>query len=56
MGVTRTRLIQTAFFAPRGLLGLHYWYLLWPVHGFIFSRLIRKVAEGATTKAGHTAP
>jgi hypothetical protein len=56
MGVTRTRLIQTAFFAPRGLLGLHYWYLLWPVHGFIFSRLIRKLSDVATTKAGDITP
>jgi hypothetical protein len=56
LGSTRTRLIQTAFFAPKGLFGLLYWYLLWPVHGFIFSRLIRKVAEGATTRAGHIPP
>jgi hypothetical protein len=52
LGSTRTRLIQTAFFAPKGLFGLLYWYLLWPVHGFIFSRLIRKVAERASTTAG----
>ena len=52
LGVTRTRLIQTAFFAPKGLFGLLYWYLLYPIHGFIFSRLIRKLAEGAASKAG----
>jgi hypothetical protein len=52
LGPERTRLIQTAFFAPKGLLGLLYWYLLWPVHGFIFSRLIHKVAEEACTTAG----
>jgi hypothetical protein len=56
LGSTRTRLIQTAFFAPKGLFGLLYWYLLWPVHGFIFSRLIRKLAEGATTRGGPIAP
>jgi uncharacterized protein YbjT (DUF2867 family) len=55
LGSTRTRLIQTAFFAPKGLFGLLYWYLLWPVHGFIFSRLIRKVAEAASTTAGTSA-
>jgi hypothetical protein len=53
LGARRTRLIQTAYFAPKGLFGLLYWYFLWPVHGFIFSRLIRKVAEGATTRGGH---
>jgi hypothetical protein len=47
----RTRLVQTAYFAPRGLFGLVYWYLLYPIHGFIFSRLIRALAEGAAAKA-----
>lgn len=43
----RTRLVQTAYFAPRGLFGLAYWYLLYPIHGFIFSRLIRALARDA---------
>ncbi|MCB0116735.1 MAG: SDR family oxidoreductase, partial [Caldilineaceae bacterium] len=30
---------QTAFFAPKGLFGLLYWYLLYPIHGPIFSQL-----------------
>jgi hypothetical protein len=38
------------------LFGLLYWYLLYPIHGFIFSRLIRTLAKGATTPAGTTAP
>jgi hypothetical protein len=42
-----TLLTQTAFFAPKGLLGLLYWYLLYPIHGLIFSGMIRKVAEQA---------
>ena len=48
LGPTRTRLVQTAFFAPKGLFGLLYWYLLYPIHGFMFSRLIRKLAASAT--------
>ena len=56
LGATRTRLIQTAYFAPKGLFGLLYWYLLYPIHGFIFSRLIRELAEGAATKAGSVTP
>jgi uncharacterized protein YbjT (DUF2867 family) len=55
LGPERTRLIQTAYFAPKGLFGLLYWYLLWPVHGFIFSRLIGKLAERATARAGRIA-
>ena len=43
----KTLLTQTAYFAPRGLTGFLYWYLLYPIHGFIFSGLIRKVAERA---------
>ncbi len=40
-------LSQTAFFAPKGLSGLLYWYLLYPFHSLIFSGMIRKVAERA---------
>jgi hypothetical protein len=42
-----TLLTQTAYFAPRGIFGLLYWYVLYPIHGFIFSGMIRKVAERA---------
>jgi hypothetical protein len=51
-----TQLVQTAFFAPKGLFGLLYWYVLYPIHGFIFSRLIRKLAERAELQAVHAAP
>lgn len=37
----------TAYFAPRGLGGLIYWYLLWPFHKFIFDGLMRKLIERA---------
>ena len=56
VGASRTRLTQTAYFAPTGLFGLLYWYVLYPIHGFIFARLIQKVAEGAATAAGRDAP
>lgn len=42
-----TRLMQTAFFAPRGLVGLAYWYALYPFHRVIFSDLIRALARQA---------
>ncbi len=41
----KTLLLQTAFYEPKGLLGLLYWYALYPMHGVIFSGLIRKVAQ-----------
>jgi uncharacterized protein DUF2867 len=31
---------QTALFDPVGLLGLSYWYALWPVHHYVFSGLL----------------
>lgn len=43
----RTLLVQTAFFAPKGLFGLIYWYELYPIHRVIFSNLIRAIARRA---------
>lgn len=48
----KTLLTQTAYFAPRGLSGFLYWYLLYPIHSFIFSGMIRKVGERARILAG----
>lgn len=42
-----TRLTQTALFAPKGLAGVLYWYLLYPVHRLIFSGLVRAVGRAA---------
>jgi uncharacterized protein YbjT (DUF2867 family) len=41
----RTLLVQTAFFAPKGLLGFLYWYGLLPAHRLIFTGLLRSVAR-----------
>lgn len=43
----QSTLIQTAYFAPKGLTGSLYWYLLYPIHGLIFSGLIQRLAENA---------
>ena len=43
------RLVQTARFRPKGLLGLAYWYAVLPFHHFVFDDLcrglVRKAAE-----------
>jgi uncharacterized protein YbjT (DUF2867 family) len=44
-----SRLVQTAFFEPKGLPGLAYWYALYPVHGLIFRGMVRVLAERAAT-------
>ena len=43
----RTLLEQTAFFAPKGLVGTLYWYSLYPVHRIIFSGLIDRIGKRA---------
>ena len=36
-------LIQTATFRPKGLMGRMYWYAVFPLHGFIFNGMLRKL-------------
>ena len=43
-----TLLSQTAYFAPRGLAGHLYWYVLYPFHALIFRNLVRQVADRAS--------
>jgi hypothetical protein len=43
----QTHLVQTAFFAPKGIVGYLYWYSIYPLHGPIFSRLIAHVTAVA---------
>jgi len=42
-----TDLVQTAYFAPRGVPGLAYWYGLYPVHAVVFGGLVRAIARRA---------
>lgn len=55
-GPDRTLLLQTAFFAPRGLWGLVYWYALYPIHQLIFSGMIRRVADRAVASGAERRP
>ncbi|GLH74080.1 NAD(P)-dependent oxidoreductase [Geothrix limicola] len=51
---TGSRLEQTAFFEPHGLLGLLYWYAVLPFHWFVFPGLIRALkrrAEASVTES-----
>lgn len=41
------RLVQTAFFIPKGLFGLLYWYVLYPLHAVVFSGMIDAIAKRA---------
>jgi len=42
-----SRLEQTAFFEPHGLLGLLYWYSVLPFHWFVFPGMIRTLKKRA---------
>ena len=42
---TGTRLTQTAAFAPHGLCGALYWYMLYPIHRLIFTDLIEAIGR-----------
>jgi uncharacterized protein YbjT (DUF2867 family) len=42
-----TVLRQTAYFEPRGLSGLLYWYCLWPIHQLMFRGMLRRIAASA---------
>lgn len=46
-GTPRACLTQTAFYEPKGLIGLAYWYALWPVHPPLFRGMIREVGRRA---------
>ena len=45
--VARSELTVTAFFEPKGLLGLLYWYMLVPIHPSIFRGLTRAIGDRA---------
>lgn len=49
------RLVQTARFRPKGLLGIVYWYCVLPLHGFVFRGMLRgfkRAAEATPGSAG----
>ena len=45
------RVVQTASFIPRGLLGLIYWYSVIPLHGFVFRGMLRGIRKMAEKEA-----
>jgi Protein of unknown function (DUF2867) len=42
-----TEIRQTAIFDASGLFGLAYWYLLYPLHRFVFAGMLRGIADRA---------
>jgi hypothetical protein len=46
-----SRLTQTAWFVPRGLLGRAYWWVLLPFHVPIWRRMVRRMAQVAEQRS-----
>jgi uncharacterized protein YbjT (DUF2867 family) len=46
-----SQILQTAFFEPKGLPGLLYWYVLYAAHAVIFRGTVRALARRAATGA-----
>jgi Protein of unknown function (DUF2867) len=46
-GASEMRIIQTAFYEPKGLMGYLYWYVLYPIHRVIFQGMITAIAHKA---------
>lgn len=46
-GESKSRLIQTAIFAPKGFFGALYWYGLYPIHRLIFTAMVNAIAREA---------
>jgi uncharacterized protein YbjT (DUF2867 family) len=53
-GRDETEVVMLARFLPRGVLGLLYWYAVYPLHHLVFTGLLKGVAEaaGRTATAG----
>ncbi len=43
----RSRLVQSALFAPKGFLGWLYWWSVYPAHAFVFDDMIDAILERA---------
>ena len=45
-----TEVVQIASFLPRGLAGLMYWYLVYPLHYYIFRGMLKEIANATSMK------
>ena len=50
-GDAGTRLVMTARFRPRGLLGIAYWYAVLPLHGIVFRGMLKGLVSAAERAA-----
>lgn len=41
------KLVQSAYFYPKGVLGRVYWYILVPIHYFVFTNMIKSIIKSS---------
>ncbi len=51
----QTYVVQTAAFDPRGLLGIGYWFGLYPMHSLVFRGMLRGIRQETERLSGFTA-
>jgi hypothetical protein len=47
--IKENKLIQSAYFYPKGVFGRVYWYALVPLHYFVFTNMIKSIIKKAKT-------
>jgi hypothetical protein len=50
LGQDRCELRLISRFLPRGLLGLFYWYSVYPLHGLVFKGMLKSLAKASGAK------
>jgi uncharacterized protein YbjT (DUF2867 family) len=48
--IKNNKLIQTAYYYPKGVFGRIYWYALIPIHYFVFNNMIKSIVKNAKLK------
>ncbi len=54
-GSNASSIRQTALFDPVGIVGLAYWYAIWPVHNLIFGNMLKGLSRAACGGSSPTA-
>ena len=47
MGDTQCKITLLSRFLPKGLLGIAYWYILYPFHQYVFAQMLKGMAKAA---------
>ena len=48
--IEEIEIVQEAIFLPRGLGGTLYWYVIKPLHAFVFPTMLRNIVRSAKRK------